>query len=140
MKPIQEVYEQNDWGSIAAYDYDPMVECFGDIVVTVSDRDYQGDTRYLLRSGDRWGILVNGWGSCSGCDALQACNSYEDLEKLRAGLGESIEWFDTASACAERLRQKDWEAHHSWRERETREFIEKALTALDSGSGAGGAE
>src|SRR4029078_11844002 len=64
--------------------YDLLVTCFGQIVVEVSDNDSQGDTRYLLRGPDaRWGVLVNGWGSCSGCDALQACGSYEALDGLR---------------------------------------------------------
>lgn len=112
-------------------DYDTLVSCFGAIVVSVSDDDWQGDTRYLLRGHDgRWGVLVNGWGSCSGCDALQACSSPGDYDQLRTDLGAGTQWFDTAAACATYLTGKDWETHHSWREHETKRFVEEALDAL----------
>lgn len=111
--------------------YETLVACFGEIVVSVADNDYQGDTRYLLRAPDgRWGILINGWGSCSGCDALEACSGHEDLAKLREGLGAATKWFDTAAACREYIEGKDWETEFHHREPQTSEFIERTLAAL----------
>ena len=67
-------------------DYRPMIDSFGyEILLQVDDKDYQGDSRLLFRDVSRYGILIFGWGSCSGCDSLQACESLEDVEKLRNG-------------------------------------------------------
>jgi hypothetical protein len=126
MKPIQECYSDPHYNG----DYDPMVSCFGAIVVSVADEDYQGDTRYLLRDGDRWGLLIVGWGSCSGCDALQACDTYKELEDLRSELSAKVEWFDAPTSCAERIRSRDWQAHCSWNAEKTPEFVAKACAAL----------
>lgn len=76
-------------------DYDPIIQSFGDVLVQVDDNDYSGDTRALLRKDGRYGFLNFGWGSCSGCDGLQACSSYEDVEDLITSLKGDIKWFDT---------------------------------------------
>lgn len=56
--------------------YQPIMDSFGNIILQVDDNDYQGDSRLLYREDDRIGFLQFGWGSCSGCDSLQACHSY----------------------------------------------------------------
>ena len=76
-------------------DYDPIIQSFGDVLVQVDDNDYSGDTRALLRKDGRYGFLNFGWRSCSGCDGLQACSSYEDVEDLITSLKGDIKWFDT---------------------------------------------
>lgn len=35
---------------------------------------YQGDYAAIVKSGNNIGFVVIGYGSCSGCDALQACD------------------------------------------------------------------
>lgn len=77
------------------YDYDPIIRSFGEVLVQVDDEDWSGDTRVLLRKGNRHGFLNYGWGSCSGCDALQACGSYEEVDQLIDSLEGDIKWFDT---------------------------------------------
>ena len=78
-------------------DYDPIIQSFGADArqqqngVDVGDLD----TRALLRKDGRYGFLNFGWGSCSGCDGLQACSSYEDVEDLITSLKGDIKWFDT---------------------------------------------
>lgn len=98
-------------------------------VVEVSDDDYQGDTRVLLRDGDRFGVLTFGWGSCSGCDALQACDSVADATALRNYLWGQVQWTGDAGATAAWLREKDWEATYMSGER-TRQFVAESLAAL----------
>jgi hypothetical protein len=76
------------------YSYGDLVDSM-DVAVLLEghDNDYQGDSFYLLKKGRQYGILVFGWGSCSGCDALEA--SYGDvgeITKLRDSLWESITW------------------------------------------------
>src|SRR5690606_31726593 len=78
---------------LAPSDYDPLIKSMpGEIVVQVDQQGYQGDTWVLLRDGERWGYLEFGWGSCSGCDALQASGSWEDVAKLRNELEADIHW------------------------------------------------
>lgn len=76
-------------------DYDHIIRSFGDVLVQVDEEGYSGDTRVLLRKGDRYGFLNFGWGSCSGCDALQACSDYEEIDELIDELENDIKWFDT---------------------------------------------
>lgn len=81
------------WGGPG--DYTPIIESFGEVLVRVDDQDYQGDTRVLLKKGGQYGFLNFGWGSCSGCDALQGCDSFSDIDELIVDLERSIKWFDT---------------------------------------------
>lgn len=54
-------------------DYEELVGSWGHEVLSFDTiGSYQGDHLVLLRDGDRYGIVVIGYGSCSGCDALQA--------------------------------------------------------------------
>lgn len=78
------------------------------VVLESSDDDYQGNTIALVKQGRRWGILEFGWGSCSGCDALQACYTVADYEELRSELYEGITWFNTLPALRKFVRDHDW--------------------------------
>ena len=63
-------------------DYQPIVDSFGNVLIQVDDADYQGDTRVLYEKDGKYGYLNFGWGSCSGCDALQACCNIEEIQEL----------------------------------------------------------
>ena len=86
---------QKDGWFDSPYDYSPIINSFGQIVVQVDEDDYSGDTFVLLSKDSSFGFLSFGWGSCCGCDALQGCESYEDLGKLIANLECGIKWFDS---------------------------------------------
>lgn len=77
----------------APCDYEPIIRSFGEVLVQVDDEDWSGDTRVLLRKDGRYGFLNFGWGSCSGCDALQACDSYQEVDQLISELENDIKWF-----------------------------------------------
>lgn len=62
--------------------YQLIIEEFGNILVQVDDQDYQGDSRILYENNGQYGYLKFGWGSCSGCDALQGCDSVLELDEL----------------------------------------------------------
>lgn len=78
---------------------------------------YQGDHAVLLSDGSRWGWLVIGYGSCSGCDALEAATDWsepywnDDVRALADGTRESVHW-DSASGLADylesNLQENDW--------------------------------
>ena len=98
--------------------YETLIESFGvEIVADFHDADYQGDSYYLLQNGNEYGILIFGWGSCSGCDALEGSyGSTEDLTALRDELWESVVWRSRAS-MKDYVSAKDfkleWYGHRS---------------------------
>lgn len=75
-------------------DYDLLLRSIGYPVLLQADEScYQGST-FVLFSGHlgEVGFLSFGWGSCSGCDALQGCESWADIENLRHELVRDIVW------------------------------------------------
>jgi hypothetical protein len=79
----------------APCDYSPIINSFGQVLVQVDEDDYSGDTFALLSKDGQTGFLQFGWGSCSGCDALQGCESYKELGELIENLESGIKWFDS---------------------------------------------
>lgn len=134
MRPIKEVYpdaisEDGYWWGASGYN--PLLESLGHkILLQVDDHDYQGDSRLILKNAkNQYGLLIFGWGSCSGCDALQACDSYAALDALRTKLNNRIEWM-SKKALYLYIVNKDWEVEWAWHADETKEFIEKAQALL----------
>lgn len=129
-KPLIDVYPEPDWRGYFS-EYDPLLASFGyEIVLKVDDDDYQGDSRILYRDGQRFGILTFGWGSCSGCDALQACDNLEEVEELRADLHSQIKWFASPSEALHYINTHDWEGDYCWNQAETHKFISDAKILL----------
>lgn len=116
MKPIEEVYpEHKDCEYFyGPCDYKPLLESIGTIALQVDDSDYQGDSRVLYRDDARVGYLQFGWGSCSGCDALQACNTMKDISDLRDGLVKEVRWFGDAAAALAFFDTHDWEGDYAF--------------------------
>lgn len=91
--------------------YKEIYNLFGNVVVAISDGTWQGDSRILYHNIDgdgRFGYLKFGWGSCSGCDALQACRDYNDLQELANKLENYVIWFDTKEECLKFFNEHDW--------------------------------
>lgn len=103
------------------------------IVLRVDDNDYQGDTRILLTDGQRWGILILGWGSCSGCDAFEAAaGDVAELARLQRQLWDDIHWEPSAADLLAYVEGKDWGLDYSWHEEAGRAFIAKVTDWLRS--------
>ena len=139
MKSAKEIYaselEYRDgegWFSVCI-DYTPMLKEFAEIIVEVDDDDYQGDSRVLYRDGQRYGYLQFGWGSCSGCDALQACSTIEQVQELMDELYQSIKWFDGKSEALKWFKEHDWEGDYSWHAYEQAEFVKKCIEHFERG-------
>jgi hypothetical protein len=136
-KPVREAFpdcvRERHTGELhfsAPYDYNPLLESMGfDMVVKVDDHNYQGDSRILFKYQDYFGILIFGWGSCSGCDALQACKSYEEVERLRDSLYNDVRW-GKAEELLEYITTKDWPSEWYGRGLEHKQFTEKAGAVL----------
>lgn len=77
-------------------------------VLTETQGDYQGSSLVLLRDGqNQYGILRFGWGSCSGCDALQACSTEKELIELRDRLASQVVWYKDWTTMMNYLATKD---------------------------------
>lgn len=111
--------------------YRDLVDSFGvDVLAENYDDDYQGDARYLLRDGARYGLLFFGWGSCSGCDALQACDTPVEITELRDQLWNEVRWESSAPALLSYITAKDWELDYAYRADETKQFLSQATDLL----------
>lgn len=126
---VRDLYDTKD--RYSWYEYQPMLNAFGPIALQVDDDDYQGDSRVLYHEGERWGYLQFGWGSCSGCDALQECASIKEVQKLADGLETQIRWFENAKEALHFFQKHDWETDYSWGTEEQRQFVDRAIEMLE---------
>jgi hypothetical protein len=127
VKPIHEVYPDHSF-----YDYRPLIESLGHtILLQVDEGDYQGDSLLILKASDgRYGYLEFGWGSCSGCDALQGCSTWQDVESLRQHLQDSVLWFPTAGELLRNLKDRDWQTKWSYGLSRSSRFLTQAEAIL----------
>lgn len=106
--------------------YEELIGEMGYTTITAVDEDdYQGSSLLVLRDGTRYGVLTYGWGSCSGCDALQACNTRTDFDELREDLRRGITWFDGFTEMQAHVAGKDWTLDYV-----NNELAEKFVTAV----------
>jgi hypothetical protein len=97
----------------------------------VDDNDYQGDSRVLVRDYHRYGLLFFGWGSCSGCDALQAAEGNPaELATLRADLRRKIHREDSAADLLAYIEGKDWTLDVRGDDEASRAFRKRARQIL----------
>jgi hypothetical protein len=129
---VRELYKDTDQKYyFSVYDYQPMIDAFGKVAIQVEDNDYQGDTRVLYDNDGKIGFLVFGWGSCSGCDALQACSNYDEVQELCDELQNKIQWFASKEEALAWAKEKDWEIEFYWHEEETKEFVREIIKYLE---------
>ncbi len=102
-----------------------------EILLQTDVGDYHGDTYVLLRHGDRLGLLVFGWGSCGGCDALQECDTLSEAHALRDKLWGEVHWEDSSADLLTYINAKDWELDFSWHTGSLRGFLSKAVACLE---------
>lgn len=112
-------------------DYEPIIYDLGCVLLKIDDKNYQGDS-YVLYGDENgsgpFGFLNFGWGSCSGCDALQACDSWEEIQELYDNLKSSILWFNNVKQAYDWFMQHDWNGDYSTTEK--RIFIKTAREML----------
>ena len=97
----------------------------GTVVDTLSVGDCEGDHIVILCAmkpdrKQRWGFLVDGYGSCSGCDSF--CAALEDygpgrdpdaMTDYRNRLAASVLWFRNPEDLAKYMvEEKDWGGSH----------------------------
>jgi hypothetical protein len=126
--------EDTSWGRwYCSANYDDLVGDFGTILAEGRVGDYQGDFLYLLRNGDRFGYVCVGYGSCSGCDALEACESYENLQRLYEFIRDSVDWWDSREEALAYFTDKDWSTDYTYHyKEEQQQFVSAAIKALET--------
>ena len=71
--------------------YDDIVKTWGfEIINTAMIGDYTGDFVAVLYTQGMYGLLVHGYGSCSGCDELLFCETEQDVAELSCYLRNTI--------------------------------------------------
>ncbi len=54
--------------------------------------DWSGDYAVVVKRNELLGFLVIGYGSCSGCDALEGCDTKEEYDALMLSVLSNISW------------------------------------------------
>lgn len=131
MKTAKELYSSERVEKFGVWDYNPMLKEFGDILIEIDEDDYQGDSFILYKNEDKYGFLTFGWGSCSGCDALQGCNNIEEVQELMDSLYNSIQWFDDLKSVKSYFETKDWDLDWIGHKQEFKDFKREVLNYLE---------
>lgn len=90
------------------WEYEELVDSMGvKVLHSVDIGQYEGDTMSLVKEGCRYGLLVYGWGSCSGCDAAQGCRTVKEATELRDQIWNEIHWEDSKKSMHKYISDKD---------------------------------
>jgi hypothetical protein len=128
-KFIEEIKKEKDeFFNYSGCEYQSVIKLFVDfIVINCEDDDYQGTSLLIIKNNEKYGFLSFGWGSCSGCDALKACETEQDVFQLATELKNSIRYFDSTDELKSFIKNHDWETD-LWVQEETKsDFIKKCL-------------
>lgn len=114
-----------------------MVSAFGQrLLVSVDEDGWQGDSYKLIADGDepgqRYGVLIFGWGSCSGCDAFEGCSTVEDYQQLADSLQDSIKWFSDKEGLMKYAEEHDWKGDFVWHSSTFHDFFKQLLEFVES--------
>ncbi|GAA2322029.1 hypothetical protein GCM10010149_88930 [Nonomuraea roseoviolacea subsp. roseoviolacea] len=120
------------------YSYDDLVASMDvEVVHEGHEQNYQGDSHYIVREDGRCGYMTFGWGSCGGCDALQACMDYgsdestlRSVTELRDEIYNQIHWEETPAKLFAYMADKDWRLDWRYHAQDFRVFLAEALTKL----------
>lgn len=129
---MKEVEDLREGSSYCYTDYSSLIDSFElEIIIEEHNGGYQGDSYYLFKNPEgSLGILIFGWGSCSGCDALEACDTKEEIYSLRDELYDDIHWEPTKEQMTQYVKDKHWEGDFMWHQDEGRTFISRIKKEL----------
>lgn len=89
-------------------EYHDLYESKG-LTVELSDffGSYQGDAAIVL-SNDKgqYAVTVFGYGSCSGCDALQSCDTWQEVEAMSEAAVARLDWKESKSIVFQEMYDK----------------------------------
>lgn len=118
---LLEIARQNEAkNKYFSLDYEDLLRATGhEIVKSKMFGYYQGDYVFVLRKDGKLGVAVVGYGSCSGCDALQAAEPYDisandeeatrqlgDVQALADQIAAGVVWPAEGKTLAEAVEEK----------------------------------
>lgn len=124
--------KMTEWGSFDG-EYEDLISSMDlEHIVHQKFGTYQGDAVSIVKKGRAYGLLIFGYGSCSGCDALEACSKIEDVIELRDNLYREIHWEPGRVAFTKWLMERDWEGQWIWHEDEFRKWLREQILRLQN--------
>lgn len=107
------------------YHYENLIKATGcDIIDSLYMGNYEDDLLMVVSKNYKFGLLVTGYGSCSGCDALQGCVTNTERTELAVELYNKIMWKEPGEII-DYLEDKDWSAEYYGQQKGLSEFIKK---------------
>lgn len=103
--------ETSSWPS---FYYENMVEALGNVAYIEQLGSYEGDYFVLYDDDIGYGVLIFGYGSCSGCDALEACDTLHQAAELLQSLDNAIIRFDDWTELMKWIDSRDGLNSHWW--------------------------
>ena len=106
--------------------YDQIVATQGEVMGQWVMGTWQGDYIYLLKNEDKYSFYVIGYGSCSGCDALEGCENDEEFNELKEDIINRIAW-GTKQEIIDHINNEDanrWYFHEDGWEEIKKEALE----------------
>lgn len=100
--------------------------------------DYEGDLLFVLRDGGKYGYVVIGYGSCSGCDNLEGRlgydgwtqESHEAVTELRDEIHRSIRWADSLEDLLTLMTPEQTDIHWYGNDDECKSIFARLRTEL----------
>lgn len=94
-----------------------FIETFGHEIIAWATMGgaYDGDCVAVFKiwgKPNQYGLFMHGYGSCSGCDDLFACETLEEMIVLQEKLYNTIRWFSNIGELQEWIKNNDWSATH----------------------------
>lgn len=130
LEQIKQQFKEYEEDGYISGQYSNIYELFGTVVVEEHEPSYQGSSWILFTKDNKFGYLKFGWGSCSGCDALQACSNLDEVVQLANGLESDILW-GTKEEILQYLKTHDWEGDWDFHNEERIKFVEQAIAYLE---------
>ena len=101
-------------------------------ILFVEEGDYYGETLVLLKNQrNDYGILNFCWGSCSGCDALEDCDTYEELDELRNQFFQKTHWANSCKELCQWWINRDTAIYESVDEKLNENFVKILRTYIN---------
>jgi hypothetical protein len=114
----------------SVYDWNKIIEEFGNAVVVTDVGSYQGDYLVLYDNEGTYGYAQISYGSCSGCDSLQCCTTWEAVDETIEEEYNRITWFDTKEEAIGFFTSREWELVCTFRGEERQGFVSEAIAYL----------
>ena len=88
------------------WDYRPIIGILGKELAKSFSEDLDGFCFVAYDGGSEIGILEFAFGCCKGCDRLNACESYEEVDFLIDQMRQSIQWYKRHQLAASLMQYK----------------------------------